>query len=105
MSKVRNSDGTLVELISSMHKSKQIILSYMVLKIEFVFLKNYKLSIMKIVISPAKSLNFDSHLPNALHTEPVFLKEATTIQRTLKKKNPKNAHAHFRRAFSYKKMK
>lgn len=44
---------------------------------------------MKIVISPAKSLNFDSPLPNELHTQPAFLKEATTIQRTLKKKNPK----------------
>ncbi len=61
----------------------------MVLEIEFVFLKNYKLYIMKIVISPAKSLNFHSVLPTALHTEPLFLKEATTIQRTLKKKNPK----------------
>jgi uncharacterized protein len=44
---------------------------------------------MKIVISPAKSLNFESCLPNSLHTEPQFLKEATTIQRTLKKKKPK----------------
>jgi len=44
---------------------------------------------MKIVISPAKSLNFESCLPYSLHTEPSFLKEATTIQRTLKKKKPK----------------
>ncbi len=44
---------------------------------------------MKIVISPAKSLNFESNLPNSLYTEPQFLKEATTIQRTLKKKKPK----------------
>ena len=44
---------------------------------------------MKIVISPAKSLNFESNLPNSLYTEPQFLKEANTIQRTLKKKKPK----------------
>lgn len=44
---------------------------------------------MKIVISPAKSLNFESNLPNSLYSEPQFLKEAATIQRTLKKKNPK----------------
>ncbi|MEC4050494.1 peroxide stress protein YaaA [Flavobacterium sp. SUN046] len=44
---------------------------------------------MKIVISPAKSLNFEKALPSALYTEPSFLKEATTIQRTLKKKKPK----------------
>lgn len=44
---------------------------------------------MKIVISPAKSLNFESSLPNYLHTEPQFLKEARTIQSTLKKKKPK----------------
>ncbi len=44
---------------------------------------------MKIVISPAKSLNFESNLPCYLHTEPHFLKEAATIQRTLKRKNPK----------------
>ena len=44
---------------------------------------------MKIVISPAKSLNLESSLPNSMHTEPQFLKEATAIQRTLKKKKPK----------------
>jgi len=44
---------------------------------------------MKIVISPAKSLNFENNLPSSLYSEPQFLKEATTIQRTLKKKNPK----------------
>jgi uncharacterized protein len=44
---------------------------------------------MKIVLSPAKSLNFESNLPSSLYSEPLFLKEATTIQRTLKKKKPK----------------
>lgn len=44
---------------------------------------------MKIVISPAKSLNFESQLPTNEYTEPQFLKEANTIQKTLKKKSPK----------------
>ena len=44
---------------------------------------------MKIVISPAKSLNFESQLPTKQFTEPQFLKEANTIQKTLKKKKPK----------------
>ena len=43
---------------------------------------------MKIVISPAKSLNFEKQLPTLNYTEPQFLKQATTIQNTLKKKNP-----------------
>ena len=41
---------------------------------------------MKIVISPAKSLNFEKELPTTTFSEPQFLKQATTIQRTLKKK-------------------
>ncbi|WP_445454601.1 peroxide stress protein YaaA [Flavobacterium sp. 25HG05S-40] len=44
---------------------------------------------MKIVISPAKSLNFERELPTAIFSEPLFLKQAATIQRTLKKKKPK----------------
>ena len=44
---------------------------------------------MKIVISPAKSLNFESPLPIQKHTDSLFLKEAETIQKTLKKKKPK----------------
>ena len=44
---------------------------------------------MKIVISPAKSLNFESQLPTKTFTEPQFLKEANTIQKTLKKQKPK----------------
>lgn len=44
---------------------------------------------MKIVISPAKSLNFDKEVPTLVCTEPQFLKQATTIQNTLKKKKPK----------------
>lgn len=44
---------------------------------------------MKIVISPAKSLNFEKKIPTDIFSEPRFLKHATTIQNTLKKKNPK----------------
>lgn len=44
---------------------------------------------MKIVISPAKSLNLDKELPTSLFTEAVFVKQAETIQKTLKKKKPK----------------
>ncbi len=44
---------------------------------------------MKIVISPAKSLNFEKELPTTTFSEPKFLKQAATIQLTLKKKKPK----------------
>lgn len=43
---------------------------------------------MKIVISPAKSLNYEKTVPVTTHTEPQFLKQAATIQNTLKKKKP-----------------
>jgi hypothetical protein len=48
---------------------------------------------MKIVISPAKSLDFDSPLPTQLHTESRFLKQATSIQKVLQKKKPKQLSA------------
>ena len=44
---------------------------------------------MKIVISPAKSLNFEKELPTTIFSEPQFLKQATVIQKILKKKKPK----------------
>lgn len=44
---------------------------------------------MKIVISPAKSLNLDKELPKSLFTVAAFLKQAETIQKTLKKQKPK----------------
>lgn len=43
---------------------------------------------MKIVISPAKSLNFEKDLPTHLHTESLFLKESKIVQTVLKEKNP-----------------
>ena len=44
---------------------------------------------MKIVISPAKSLDFEKPLPIKQYSDAVFLQEANTIQKVLKKKNPK----------------
>ena len=45
---------------------------------------------MKIVISPAKSLDYTTALPTQNFSEPQFLDKANTIQKTLKKKNPKD---------------
>ncbi|MEL4308110.1 peroxide stress protein YaaA [Joostella sp. CR20] len=45
---------------------------------------------MKIVVSPAKSLDFDSKLPTDKYTEPVFLAEAEKLNAVLQKKSPKN---------------
>jgi cytoplasmic iron level regulating protein YaaA (DUF328/UPF0246 family) len=44
---------------------------------------------MKIVISPAKSLNYESPLPTDRHTTPKFLKDSRVIHKVLKKKKPK----------------
>jgi cytoplasmic iron level regulating protein YaaA (DUF328/UPF0246 family) len=43
---------------------------------------------MKIVISPAKSLNFEKQLPTQLYTEPLFLKESRQVHKVLKDKKP-----------------
>lgn len=45
---------------------------------------------MKIVISPAKSLDYTSELPTKRYTEAQFLNKSETIQKTLKKKKPKD---------------
>ena len=44
---------------------------------------------MKIVISPAKSLNFESPLPTERYSEPLFLEQAVKINKVLAKKKPK----------------
>ena len=44
---------------------------------------------MKIVISPAKSLDFESKLPTNVFTQSDFLSKSETIHKTLKKKKPK----------------
>src|SRR6476620_5559942 len=43
---------------------------------------------MKIVISPAKSLDYESPLPTQRYTMPKFLKDSRIIHRILKKKKP-----------------
>jgi len=45
---------------------------------------------MKIVISPAKSLNFESKVPTSKFTQPIFLKQAERLNRILKKKSPRS---------------
>ncbi len=45
---------------------------------------------MKIVISPAKSLDYTTELPTKKYTEAQFLSKSETIQKTLKKKKPKD---------------
>ncbi|WP_445722223.1 peroxide stress protein YaaA [Flavobacterium sp.] len=45
---------------------------------------------MKIVISPAKSLDFESKLPTTRYTQSDFLSQSETIHKTLKKKQPKD---------------
>ncbi|MCL5247064.1 peroxide stress protein YaaA [Cellulophaga sp. 20_2_10] len=44
---------------------------------------------MKIVISPAKSLDFETKLPTKKFTEPQFLKQAKKLNEVLKMKSPK----------------
>ncbi len=44
---------------------------------------------MKIVISPAKSLDFESELPTTKFTEPSFLEQAEKLNKILAKKKPK----------------
>jgi cytoplasmic iron level regulating protein YaaA (DUF328/UPF0246 family) len=66
-----------------------IIFYYIFFNTEFVFLKYYKTQSMKIVISPAKSLNFESVVPTSTFTEPQFLNQAITIQNILRNKKPK----------------
>ncbi len=45
---------------------------------------------MKLVLSPAKSLNYESPLPTALNTEACFLAEAERLNRLLKKKSARS---------------
>jgi len=45
---------------------------------------------MKIVLSPAKSLNFEKALPTANFTESLFLKESRQVHKFLKQKSPKD---------------
>ncbi|KAB5486579.1 MULTISPECIES: peroxide stress protein YaaA [Flagellimonas] len=44
---------------------------------------------MKIVVSPAKSLDFETTLPTSKYSQPQFLEEAQKLNGVLKKKKPK----------------
>lgn len=44
---------------------------------------------MKIIISPAKSLDYETPLPSEKHSMPKFLKDSRTINKVIKKKKPK----------------
>jgi len=44
---------------------------------------------MKIVISPAKSLDFESSVPTSSYTQGIFLNDAEKLNKVLKKKSPK----------------
>lgn len=44
---------------------------------------------MKIVISPAKSLDFESNVPTSTYTQAKFLEQAEKLSTVLKKKSPK----------------
>ena len=44
---------------------------------------------MKIVISPAKSLDYETALPTTKYTEPIFLESAQKLNKILAKKKPK----------------
>ena len=39
---------------------------------------------MKIIISPAKSLDFESKVPTTLHTQPRFLEQSNKLNKKLK---------------------
>ena len=43
---------------------------------------------MKLLVSPAKSLNYESPLPHAHCSQPVFVNEAATLNTALRKKSP-----------------
>lgn len=45
---------------------------------------------MKLVLSPAKSLDFESPLPTDLHTEALFLKQAEQLHKVIKKQSAKS---------------
>jgi len=44
---------------------------------------------MKIVVSPAKSLDFEREYPKLAHSQPLFIEESAKLNKVLSKKNPK----------------
>ncbi len=74
--------------------SNKSILVRLFINIQLLFLKTKKKLkskkvLMKIVISPAKSLNFEKELPTQMFTEPSLLKESRQIHKVLKELSPK----------------
>ena len=57
-------------------------------QISVVFL-HFNIYIMKIIISPAKSLDFESTIPTTTCTQPIFLEQAAKLSAVLKKKSAK----------------
>ena len=55
-----------------------------------IFVERIKFQTVKIVISPAKSLDFESQLPTAKHTQPEFQEESVRLNRLLKKKSARS---------------
>lgn len=47
-----------------------------------------QIPIMKIIVSPAKTLDYESELPTKKHTQPVFLTQSRTVHKVLKTKKP-----------------
>ena len=45
---------------------------------------------MKLVLSPAKSLNFESELPTKKNTEACFLKQSERLNKLIKKKSARS---------------
>ncbi len=55
--------------------------------IKELIIKRIPIRIMKIVISPAKSLDFENKAPVTTYTEPIFLEQAERLAGVLKKKS------------------
>ena len=55
-----------------------------------VTLKKQNIDRMKLVLSPAKSLDYDRKLPTSLHTEACFLSDSERLSKLLKKKSARS---------------
>jgi uncharacterized protein len=53
------------------------------------FIPHFSFSFMLIILSPAKTLDFDKTIPYKKHTIPIFLKDSSLLVNQLKKLSPK----------------
>ena len=60
-----------------------------------------KIVTMKIVISPAKSLNFDKALPTTSFTQPSLLKESKEVQQAIRDKAARTTMAYNKGPIQY----